>query len=169
MKAAKSQLVLDTFASVAMITVCITLLWGQVVRRAPPAGDAAEGAGAVRVFREPPAYSVGDVFGTVEGFDAAAAPMTLAVFLRSGCRYCTESMPFYRRLAATERRARIVVFGAQTVPTLTAYLDEGGFKPDQVLQVKAGVLKFYATPTLALVGSDGKIKGVWLKPSLLYR
>jgi hypothetical protein len=70
-------------------------------------------------------------------------------------------MPFYRRLASGTRRARIVVFGAQTEATLHAYLQENAFKPDQVLRAKAGELKFYATPTLAVVGRDGKVRGVW--------
>jgi peroxiredoxin len=154
------RFLLDAFASVAMIAACGAILWGVFVRRPQPVA-ATQAPPGVQMFREPPAYAVGDSFGRVQGFDVATAPATLAVFLRSGCRYCTESMAFYRRLSAVPKRARIVVFGAQTEETLNAYLKENGFKPDQVFRAKAGELKFFSTPTLAVVGADGKVRGVW--------
>jgi hypothetical protein len=109
----------------------------------------------------PPSYAVGERFAAVAGLEFARAPLTLIVWVRSTCRYCTESMGFYRRLAAAPRRARVVVVGAEPVERLREYVGEHGFAPDEVVSVGAEAVKLPVTPMLVLVDAEGIVRAVW--------
>ncbi|MDR7498079.1 MAG: hypothetical protein QN174_14120 [Armatimonadota bacterium] len=104
---------------------------------------------------------MGEPFAAVPGLRFDAAPVTFIVWVRSTCRYCTESMGFYRRLVAGSRRARVVVLGAEPVETLRGYLDEHGVVPDAVVSVGAAAVRLPVTPMLVLVDSGGVVRKVW--------
>ncbi len=57
----------------------------------------------VHLYPQPPRYAIGDRLDNVSEFDELVSQPTLILFVNSECRFCTESMPFYRRLLADRR------------------------------------------------------------------
>jgi hypothetical protein len=147
--------VLDVVATVALIAASGTLMWTAWKPRVAGPSDSA-------IFTpQNLGYVAGDKLGPLPDLDLSASPATLVLYLRSGCKYCTASMAFYRRLAEQRRRARIVVIGTEPLATLQAYVSSHSFRPDQVISVPSGTVRFRGTPSLALVGSDATIQAVW--------
>jgi hypothetical protein len=83
------------------------------------------------------------------------------MFFRDGCRYCTESMEFYRRLGAEPNRARLLVVGREDVDQLRNYVNKNEFHPDGFSSIGTKPVKVSGTPTLLLVTADRTIKGIW--------
>jgi hypothetical protein len=110
---------------------------------------------------EPPTYKVGEVLEVIDTAELAQAPATLVMFLREGCRYCNESMDFYKRLSGQPRRAKLLVAGRESVEKLTSYVNDQGFRPDGFTSIGGRSVKVAGTPTLLLVSPDRTIKAVW--------
>lgn len=89
---------------------------------------------------------------------------TLLLVLQKGCRFCTESAPFYQRLVTeTSSRAdvKLVALLPQPVPEGKQYLDEIGVNIADVRQVFPNQVKVSGTPTLILVNDTGVATHVW--------
>jgi hypothetical protein len=69
-------------------------------------------------------------------------------------------MDFYKRLADTSRRGRIVVLSSDPPAVIADYLQKHGFAPDQTLSTE-GPLRISGTPTLLLVDRDRIIQQSW--------
>jgi hypothetical protein len=108
-------------------------------------------------------YRVGDRIAEIQGVDFSRAPATLVMVLREGCPSCTASMDFYKRLADSARRARLVVLSADDPEVIASYLDAHGFAPDQTLSTESP-LRIAGTPTLLLVDRDRIIRQTWDGP-----
>jgi hypothetical protein len=111
--------------------------------------------------RPPAQYRVGMRFANVPGLNLGASPVTLIVWINTQCGACSASMPFYNRLISDLRGMRIVVMSREPVDVLTTYLQSYGVHPAQAVSVGSQSLLFVGTPTLALVGSDSIVRGVW--------
>jgi hypothetical protein len=105
-------------------------------------------------------YQAGDRLPEIQGIDFSRAPTTLVMVLRESCPYCTASMDFYKRLAESSRRGRLVVLSSDAPEVMAAYLEQHGFEPDQTLST-AGPLRIDGTPTLLLVDRDRVIRQSW--------
>jgi hypothetical protein len=105
-------------------------------------------------------YAVGDRFPDIPGLPSATGG-TLVLWLRTTCRFCTESMPFYTELVALSRRARIVAVGDEPAAVLRTYLEGNGVVVDAVLTVPVGTVRLAGTPTLVFVGPDKRVGAVW--------
>ena len=97
--------------------------------------------------------------------DFSAASQTLLVALQRPCRYCDDSMPFYRRLAARaagRNDLRIVVVAPPRNREIGGYLAAAGFEPDEVV-LADDPERFPApgTPTLMAVDSEGSLTHSW--------
>lgn len=92
--------------------------------------------------------------------DFAGAPRTVLVFVSSNCRYCTESMPFYRRLTGL-RKAPIIVVGYQPADVLRAYVNSQGVFPDAVVSATPSTLAVSGSPTVIIVDSSRRVVAVW--------
>jgi hypothetical protein len=140
---------LDLTATIVMILTSVVLVWHVVSDRAS--------------VRSPPAagYSQGDVFGAVDGLRFSETPATAILFVQSTCKFCSASMPFYRRLSALPRRAKFIVMGVETRDQLQAYLSAQQLRVDDVVSVNAQNIKFRGTPTLLLVDNKGVVRDVW--------
>lgn len=88
-----------------------------------------------------------------------------AVFLgvRSTCRFCTESMGFYRRLAALQGPTTFeLVIGSREAPEVTReYLKAYDVTPARIVSVDASV-PLPATPALLVLAGDGSVTDSWL-------
>ena len=108
----------------------------------------------------PPQQSM-QIDETVANFSEAS--QTLIVALRSDCRYCQESMPFYRRLLNGDRRDMQIVVAASPGDTgIINYLASEGVKPDSIVLVEPYALPVSGTPTLLLVDSEGLVTHAWM-------
>ena len=144
---------MDVVATLAITVVAGVLIWKIVSSPQPTAGSPSTS----RV-----GYQVGQIIDSAGDIDFSRAPATLLMFLRSSCKYCTESMPFYRQLAAEPSRARLIVAGSETPDKLSEYLREHNLVVDELKKVTPVDWKVTGTPTLLLVGADRKVRGVWM-------
>ena len=100
----------------------------------------------------------------VEGIDWAKSGRTLLLVLQKGCRYCTESAPFYQRLikeTADRNDVKMIALFPQSVTEGKQYLDEIGVKLSDIRQVPPAQVKVIGTPTLILVDQSGIAVDVW--------
>jgi hypothetical protein len=95
----------------------------------------------------------------------SAADGTLVLYISPRCRFCAQSLAFYRRIAesktATRRRLRIVAVGRESLADLRQFIDEGHVAVDQLLSAGDGRMP-PSTPTVVLVDTKGVIIASWV-------
>lgn len=131
------------------------------------------GAGAAIGFRwsqtesaEPPSYTIGEAVDEIPGVDFGAAARTLVMVLREECRFCRESVPFYRQLTSDIAQAegvnvKVVVASSDPTTQMSAYLNRNEIRTDRVANVKPGDLKVPGTPFLMLLDRHGVVLNLW--------
>jgi hypothetical protein len=86
---------------------------------------------------------------------------TLVAALQTTCKFCTDSMPFYRRLASQyEGRLHIVVVTPNSAAATAEYLSGHDLVPSTTVP-ESPIDGVTGTPTLLLVDDDGTISGTW--------
>ncbi len=97
--------------------------------------------------------------------DFAKAPRTVVVVFQRECVYCTESLPFYRRLIDTRNRrgakVQIAVAAPERDAAIATYLAEQGVAADLVTHFNPGTLPVSVTPALLVAGSTGQLMTMW--------
>ncbi len=149
---------LEVLANVAII-VAAALLCTVLVRQ--HLLNKQKGAALAAASRQ---VSKGDKL-SVPGVDWGVSDRTLLMILSANCRYCTESAPFYRRLAEVKYRQgglRMLAVLPQETPQGRDYLKGLGVSVDGVLQAPAASSGAKGTPTLLLVNKEGVVQGVWV-------
>lgn len=132
-------------ATIAVAVVILALTWSQF----RPSGTADLSESDLVGFR------AGDVFD-LNG-------RTLLMVLRSDCRFCQQSMPFYRRLLERSRQGVEIVVAAPASDTgIAGYLESEGVAPDSVVLVQPGTLPVQGTPSLLLVDDGGGVTQAWV-------
>jgi hypothetical protein len=100
----------------------------------------------------------------LQGVEWARGDRTLLLVVSQGCRFCTESARFYRRLAreASERGGvQLVAVVPQDVATGRGYLKELGVDIGEVHSAPLDTLGVQGTPTLILVDRAGRVVDSW--------
>jgi hypothetical protein len=99
----------------------------------------------------------------LKGVDWGQSERSLVLVLSSKCHFCTESMPFYQRIAAARQHKalRLIAVLPQDLGTSREYLEDGGFLPDAIVQARPESLGASGTPTLILVDSKGVAVNSW--------
>ena len=100
----------------------------------------------------------------LEGVDWAKNSHTLLLVLQQGCRFCTESAPFYQRLVketSTRTDLKLVALLPQNLDEGKQYLKEIGVDIADVRQVTPNEVNVGGTPTLILVNNEGVASDVW--------
>lgn len=101
---------------------------------------------------------------SMPGVDFSRARQTLVFVISADCTFCTQSMPFYARLAARRSQSgtRFVVWTADAAGRASGYLQSHDFSVDQVLEAQdRKTLPVTGTPTLLLLDGAGKLKQSW--------
>lgn len=101
---------------------------------------------------------------SLPGLDWEKGERTLLIVLSTRCRFCTESTPFYQRLAwqrGERGDARLVAVLPQDGVEAQKYLDDHGISVDEVRQSLPGAFYAKATPTLILVDRTGSVVETW--------
>ena len=97
--------------------------------------------------------------------DWAKSNSTLLLVLQSGCHFCTESAPFYQRLARETAQAsgvHLVAVLPQDVSEGTKYLNSLGVPIQDVRQAQLDSLGVEGTPTLILIDDKGVVTNSWV-------
>ncbi len=87
---------------------------------------------------------------------------TLVLALSNSCHFCTESAPFYKRLAQNKGQTRIVAVLPQSLEDGRAYLERLRVSVDEIRQLPLNKIGVNGTPTLLLVDSSGVVKNSWI-------
>jgi hypothetical protein len=97
--------------------------------------------------------------------DWSGAHQTILVVLAKGCNYCSESAPFYQRLAlkaSSNKSVRLIAVLLQEPEEARQYLDSLHVPIGDVVQAELGSIRVEGTPTLILVDSTGVVKETWV-------
>jgi hypothetical protein len=110
-----------------------------------------------------PPYTKGEKAPSVRGVDFAESVKTVLLYVRSDCRFCAESMEFYKRLSAIEaassQRVQLVIISRDSDTVLADYLRSNGLDDERTIAgVHADFSRVPGTPTLLVVGQTGVIE-----------
>jgi len=99
------------------------------------------------------------------GAEWQAAPVSVLLEISSTCRFCNESMPFYRQLMAARddgaAKVPVIVASRDAVPVMRKHLDEQQVTVDKVLHSRLDALA-PVTPTVYVVDSQGIVKRAFI-------
>lgn len=100
----------------------------------------------------------------ISGVDWSINGRTLVLALKSGCRFCTESAPFYKELLKKQAKSpvHLVAVFPENDPAAQSYLDTLGISINIVRQVPLDELFISGTPTILLVDSNGQVTDAWI-------
>jgi thiol-disulfide isomerase/thioredoxin len=101
----------------------------------------------------------------VAGVDLAGEDRTLLLVLQKGCHFCSESAPFYQRLARETARksgVHLVAVLPQDVAEGSKYLNSLGVPIEDVRQAQLDALGVSGTPTLILIDDKGVVMKSWV-------
>jgi thioredoxin-related protein len=149
---------LDTIANIAIIVVCViasVVLVRNFFFQPKPAGG-------------PPQVEKGERLEALQAKLPAGADRTLVLAVSPQCHFCTESMPFYKRIVDERNQKGSAVKVVVAVPRPEAreeeqkHLTSAGVQNDAMIDVDFGSIKVPGTPTLLLVDKKGKVLNVWV-------
>jgi thioredoxin-related protein len=86
----------------------------------------------------------------------------LILALSTTCHFCTESGPFYQRIAEERAGARLIALLPQSIEESRQYLNKLGIEVSEVRQSPTGALGVTGTPTLILVNNEGAVVNFWV-------
>lgn len=124
-----------------------------------------------RFFASPPetgTASASDLVGrevNLPGADWQAAPFSVVLQISSTCRFCNESMPFYKQLIAARQiqtaKVPVIVASGDAVAVIRKHLEDHQVIVDKVLHSR---LESFGTPTptVYIVDSKGVVRRVFI-------
>jgi hypothetical protein len=153
---------LQLATTIAFLVLCLVGIALGVKHLVAPEAPQAVVASARGRPAAPPIYQAGEQI-QVRGVDFATTDRTLLLVVRQGCRFCDESMPFYRKLgtdSAVTARTRIVLVAPDDESVSREELARHGVQVAQVVTVPLGDLKVRGTPTAIIVNRTGTVQRV---------
>lgn len=100
----------------------------------------------------------------IADIDWSGSDKTLVLALSTVCRYCTESAPFYQKLAgqrAERGEVRLVVVTPQSVDEARRYLSEHNVAVDEIRQASLNSINVRGTPTIITADKNGAVTRSW--------
>src|SRR5271156_1561788 len=109
-------------------------------------------------------YKRGDHIASLIWQTMPDARPTVVLVNRSGCHFCTASMPFYAELVrvAADVGAEVVSVTPEDTETNKQYLDLNHVQVDRIVRLKDTPLKVSGTPTLIVVDRSKTVLGAWV-------
>jgi thioredoxin-related protein len=91
-------------------------------------------------------------------------PKTLVLALQTGCRFCNDSAPFYKRVieSVKDKNVKLVAVFPTAVEESAAHLSKIGLSNMEVKQSPLKGLDVSGTPTLILTNEKGEITDYWV-------
>lgn len=89
---------------------------------------------------------------------------TLVLVLQKGCRFCSESAPFYQRLAqaTAAKGVKLIAVLPQSTDEGHEYLNTLSVPIIDIRQASLSSLNVSGTPTLILVNDKGEVAASWV-------
>ncbi len=144
---------LEVAANVAILVVCLLLAITLVKRYLLPE----RARGPARGEEVQPGAKL-----ALAAVDWKASPRSLVMVLSNHCHFCSESGPFYKRLAAQNPKTfRMIAVLPQPVKDGQEFLRSLDISVEEVRQASPASLKVLGTPTLLLVDGQGVVVKVW--------
>jgi hypothetical protein len=147
---------LEVTTNLAVLALCITIV--VVLLRGHQTPQQVQGSTESRLAK-------GDVFPPIESVRYDATERTLVLALNTHCKFCRESLPFYRRLLSTQgqpnRSTQIAVIFPNTDSEVREFIEQAQLSVQAVAGQDFAKFQISGTPTLVLVGRDGKVRGLW--------
>lgn len=107
----------------------------------------------------------GGTFPAIAGVEFDAADRTLILALNTGCHFCEESLPFYKRLPShasqTGTGTQVVAIFPNETDEAREFLTAGNLEFRVLGRQDFAKLGIEGTPTLILLNRDGKVQSVW--------
>jgi|RhiMethySRZTD1v2_1073278.scaffolds.fasta_scaffold355331_2 hypothetical protein len=100
----------------------------------------------------------------LQGVKWDQSDQTLLLAIAEKCHFCTESAPFYRKLAEiwhSQNRTKTIVITPDEINEGERYVNSLGISVDEVKQARHKSLGITGTPTVVLVNGSGIVTGVW--------
>ena len=145
----------ELLANIAIIVVAVILGYVLVKQFVFPAPAA-----------QPPQVRQPEVGAkvTLADTDFSTSDKTLILALKKGCHFCSESAPFYQKLAqiAPEKGLRLIAAFPHSVEDGQSYLKELNVSIADMKQADFGSMNVGGTPTLILVDKNGQITKSWV-------
>lgn len=122
--------------------------------------------GSVQPPPNAPSPVVGAVLPTLEDWSWASSERHLVLVLSTNCRYCIDSAPFYRQLAALKKSdaldTTVVAAFPESPQSIEQFLGSNGIELPFVAGVGLSDLQVKATPTVILADREGRVLNVWV-------
>lgn len=100
---------------------------------------------------------------SLPGVQWAQSEESLVLGISASCHFCKDSLPFYKQLASqAQGKVNVIAVLPQEQKEADAFLQGAGIANVQVVSQNLGKIGVYATPTLLLVDSSGKVKDSWV-------
>ncbi|MCM3871403.1 MAG: redoxin family protein [Pyrinomonadaceae bacterium] len=102
---------------------------------------------------------------SLSGVDWNKSDKTLLMVLSTNCRYCTESAPFYQRVARQKvghNNVKLIAVLPQSSGEAQQYLSTHGITVDETRQSVPRAVYARATPTLIVVDKNGSVIESWV-------
>jgi thioredoxin-related protein len=102
---------------------------------------------------------------SVPGVEWEKNERTLLLVLSTSCHFCTESSPFYQRLAQEKAKkggVGLVAILPQSVGESQKYLNDLGISVDDVKQAGLDAVQVRGTPTLIMADRTGAVVESWV-------
>jgi hypothetical protein len=104
----------------------------------------------------------GQVFPAIENVSYDKAESTLVLALNTQCKFCRESLPFYRKLLSTHSpTTQIAIIFPNPDKEVLEFVDEAKLPAPAVGGQDFSKFQIDGTPTLVLVGRNGKVQDLW--------
>lgn len=114
-----------------------------------------------------PGLEVGNILPADSRLVASRAKLTVVLIVSERCSFCVQSVPFYRRLVDLRRHApssavRVLFLGASAGADADRFVSQFGFDREETAPLPPDLsTRVRGTPTLVLLGADGRISGAW--------
>jgi hypothetical protein len=156
---------IEVIANVSIIVVaclaCILLV--QRITRRSDGRTSPQPVGSPRTGLARSGPSIGEHL-QLAGVDWSTSARTVVLVLSAKCHFCSDSAPFYRRLAdaAAVRGVRILAVMPEPRTEAAPFLASIGISDRALVTASPSAVHAPGTPTLILVSRSGSVDAVWL-------
>lgn len=146
---------LEVSTNLAVLILCITIGVVLVRSRQPAARDLTSASLESRK---------GQVFPAIANVNYGKADTTLVLALNTQCKFCRESLPFYRKLLSTpsaSSQIQIAIIFPNPDNEVREFVEQAKLSAHAIGGQDFSKFHIDGTPTVILVGRDGKVRESW--------
>ncbi len=152
---------LDKLTNMAILLVCIVVIADMIYRDMSSAPLRAPTSTArLEPFRR------GEAFPRMTGLRQESGKSSLLLVVKSSCKYCKDSIPFYQRLVneirSTNAAVQLVGLCLESDTACANYFSETQVPVDVTLGAPNGLPRIQRTPTIVMLDPNGNVAEIWV-------